>query len=286
MKSFIGARRGFTLIELLVVIAIIALLAAILFPVFARARENARRSQCLSNMKQIGIAAIQYTQDYDERMPFQPWGNFPILPGNTATYSEGQGVPNFLSGVGQADWLPNFFWQITPYLKSTQVLVCPSSIPYTTSTKGISNPAWWGVPTTTDNTSYHPNAAVMGFNVATNPIPAQIAMMQEDVFQSSFCFNYPMWNTKADLPNNITDDYLYWYGVETGPFASITHFHGGNFLYCDGHVKWMNHDSITPATYGLCNWFDYGGPRACTADQLATQNNISAGQSLLGNAHS
>jgi prepilin-type N-terminal cleavage/methylation domain-containing protein len=60
---------GFTLIELLVVIAIIAILAAILFPVFARARENARRASCQSNLKQIGLGIMQYTQDYDERMP-------------------------------------------------------------------------------------------------------------------------------------------------------------------------------------------------------------------------
>ncbi|MDH7569634.1 MAG: prepilin-type N-terminal cleavage/methylation domain-containing protein, partial [Armatimonadota bacterium] len=61
--------RGFTLIELLVVIAIIAILAAILFPVFARARENARRSNCASNLKQIGMGIRQYSQDYDERLP-------------------------------------------------------------------------------------------------------------------------------------------------------------------------------------------------------------------------
>ena len=61
-------KRGFTLIELLVVIAIIAILAAILFPVFARARENARRASCQSNLKQIGLGIFQYTQDYDEKM--------------------------------------------------------------------------------------------------------------------------------------------------------------------------------------------------------------------------
>ncbi|NLO04745.1 MAG: prepilin-type N-terminal cleavage/methylation domain-containing protein, partial [candidate division WS1 bacterium] len=62
-------RKGFTLIELLVVIAIIAILAAILFPVFARAREKARQTSCLSNLKQISLAVIMYTQDYDDRMP-------------------------------------------------------------------------------------------------------------------------------------------------------------------------------------------------------------------------
>jgi prepilin-type N-terminal cleavage/methylation domain-containing protein len=65
-------RRAFTLIELLVVIAIIALLAAILFPVFARARENARRASCQSNMKQIGLGILQYAQDNDERLPGRP----------------------------------------------------------------------------------------------------------------------------------------------------------------------------------------------------------------------
>src|SRR3546814_2657816 len=70
-------QKGFTLIELLVVIAIISILAAILFPVFARARENARRTSCQSNMKQLGLAFMQYTQDYDEWLPLNtnanPW---------------------------------------------------------------------------------------------------------------------------------------------------------------------------------------------------------------------
>jgi prepilin-type N-terminal cleavage/methylation domain-containing protein/prepilin-type processing-associated H-X9-DG protein len=90
-------QKGFTLIELLVVIAIIAILAAILFPVFARARENARRSSCQSNLKQIGLGALQYAQDYDEKFHH---------------YS--------LSGVGG--------WQnaLQPYIKSTQLYFCPS----------------------------------------------------------------------------------------------------------------------------------------------------------------
>src|SRR5687767_15336393 len=66
-------KSGFTLIELLVVIAIIAILAAILFPVFARARENARRTSCASNLKQISLGFLQYAQDYDERLPLPRW---------------------------------------------------------------------------------------------------------------------------------------------------------------------------------------------------------------------
>lgn len=99
---------AFTLIELLVVIAIIAILAAILFPVFARARENARRTSCLSNMKQIGLGALQYTQDYDEKwMPKEDAYRLPLLNGSPGPYSS---------------------WDLTmqPYLKSTQLITCPS----------------------------------------------------------------------------------------------------------------------------------------------------------------
>lgn len=93
------AKRGFTLIELLVVIAIIAILAAILFPVFGRARENARRANCQSNLKQIGLGMLQYTQDYDE--------TFPNIVSNNEPY---------------------FGWVqlINPYLKSYQIFQCPS----------------------------------------------------------------------------------------------------------------------------------------------------------------
>ena len=99
--------QGFTLIELLVVIAIIALLAAILFPVFARARENARRSSCASNLKQIGLGIMQYTQDYDERAPLAYFEN---------------GNSNGFQPASEKSWR-----NVTePYIKSTQVFRCPS----------------------------------------------------------------------------------------------------------------------------------------------------------------
>ncbi len=100
--------RAFTLIELLVVIAIIALLAAILFPVFARARENARRSSCTNNQKQIGIGILQYIQDYDETMPQQP-------NNDSQTVSVPPGT-----GLSIAD-------RIHPYMKSSQAWTCPST---------------------------------------------------------------------------------------------------------------------------------------------------------------
>lgn len=95
-------KTAFTLIELLVVIAIISILAAILFPVFARARENARRASCISNLKQIGLAAMMYAQDYDETL-VPAWNQEPPGP-----YKQ---WPELLS----------------PYTQSQQVYVCPSS---------------------------------------------------------------------------------------------------------------------------------------------------------------
>src|SRR5438874_4424123 len=101
-------RRGFTLIELLVVIAIIAILAAILFPVFAQAREKARQTSCLSNMKQLGLAIMMYTQDYDE------------------TYPKNE----FVDQNGWGSWPANhYLWSsklcTQPYMKNTGIFRCP-----------------------------------------------------------------------------------------------------------------------------------------------------------------
>src|SRR4028118_675254 len=89
-----AAHRGFTLIELLVVIAIIAILAAILFPVFSRARENARRASCMSNLKQIGLGVMQYVQDYDERYPSSMYASrYTTGPGTWQRATAGDGTP-------------------------------------------------------------------------------------------------------------------------------------------------------------------------------------------------
>jgi prepilin-type N-terminal cleavage/methylation domain-containing protein/prepilin-type processing-associated H-X9-DG protein len=98
-------RKGFTLIELLVVIAIIAILAAILFPVFARAREKARQASCQSNIKQLELGLLMYTQDYDEMVGY----NYQYMPQPGAT---------------QLAW----WWdQVQPYVKNDQIVRCPSA---------------------------------------------------------------------------------------------------------------------------------------------------------------
>src|ERR1051326_640189 len=106
-------RSGFTLIELLVVIAIIAILAAILFPVFAQAREKARQTMCVSNMKQIGLGVMMYAQDYDEKMPY----NYEYL-----WDANGKQIPGTL-----------LWWQdlVRPYVKNEAVYTCPSASPHT-----------------------------------------------------------------------------------------------------------------------------------------------------------
>jgi len=104
------------LIELLVVIAIIALLAAILFPVFQTARENGRRASCQSNLKQIGVSLIQYTQDYDERL-VQPYFSPTYYPYSTATGGSSAPPSSILATDPSAPWYP---WMdaIYPYVKN------------------------------------------------------------------------------------------------------------------------------------------------------------------------
>jgi prepilin-type N-terminal cleavage/methylation domain-containing protein/prepilin-type processing-associated H-X9-DG protein len=126
--------RGFTLIELLVVIAIIAILAAILFPVFARARENARRTSCLSNLKQIGLGVMQYTQDQD--------GHYP-----PAYYYKN----NASSAGGYVQWSG----LVQPYVKSEQLFVCPSH------PGGGHTPTFPGLDLQVARTSYIANEVIM-----------------------------------------------------------------------------------------------------------------------------
>src|SRR5947209_1847847 len=149
-------RSAFTLIELLVVIAIIAILAAILFPVFAQAREKARMTACLSNMKQIGTSLTMYAQDYDETYPFIRFTSSPA--------------------GSDANW--TYVWRnaIRPYLKSQGVLACPSN-PFSHPQPGrpsTANPpklgdnaeGWQSEPTLTMPISYAMNSCAVTWNAA------------------------------------------------------------------------------------------------------------------------
>jgi len=149
--------RGFTLIELLVVIAIIAILAAILFPVFAQAREAARKASCISNTKQLGLGTMMYVQDYDEMYPCNSWDGAPMGT-----------IDNDIRRDGNRFTL--WMWRVMPYLKNKQILVCPSD-------PGQGKNGWtgydlsddcWGVPTPI---SYGHNQHLFGYGGTDRPGP-------------------------------------------------------------------------------------------------------------------
>ena len=217
-------QKAFTLIELLVVIAIIAILAAILFPVFARARENARRTSCLSNMKQIGLGALQYSQDYDEK-----W-----MPG----------VRDF-----PAYFLPNNVpatWDLVlqPYLKSTQVLTCPSD-----SGGAMNLPGFGRVRRSYAATEYslERTPARMGpggASIAIFPSTALTVLVGEmrmcpqsttDLSQYNYCAT--LRNTDELTSNKGT---FMWQEYNTAPYGELPHLGSSVLLYMDGHAKaWL-----------------------------------------------
>ena len=199
--------RGFTLIELLVVIAIIAILAAILFPVFARAREKARQTSCLSNIKQMGLAVIQYVQDYDECYPF----------GYRGTGGEFSPVMNATRAAGA--WVA-WFDAIYPYVKNVQVYVCPS---YNGSQDYNYNPWMWP-------RSYTPATPTRLVNVSA---PAETIMLY-DTYNGFHPCGYPWVVNARTAPNcegKPAADY------QTYKYAR--HNSGCNIAFGDGHSKWL-----------------------------------------------
>ena len=204
-------RRGFTLIELLVVIAIIAILAAILFPVFARARENARRASCQSNLKQMGLGIIQYTQDYDEAMPGHNMGN------------------------GQL-WMDI----IQPYIKSDQLFVCPShpNGKYTSNldpTTGRPAPGGIGsyganVASWEEGDSSTPSFSIYDRHGKTS-LSAIGSPSSTYMVGDSNNWEVP-WQNIGNQPQIVGNP-----GQRTLSQAAERHLETTNVLYCDGHVK-------------------------------------------------
>ena len=193
-------RRGFTLIELLVVIAIIAILAAILFPVFARAREKARQASCLSNIKQLMIAHSAYMADYD-----------------------GYTCPSVL-----VNWSPWLWWyaSLKPYIKSDGIVVCPSA-----PQKGAGTPEpgsigygwnyWW--------LTVAPPGRPRGYSWQVSPFyTAHDAQIQNPA------------DTLVLGDSTQTSDYtIYPHPLGTGYCPDFRHNDGANFGFIDGHAKWL-----------------------------------------------
>lgn len=222
-------RTGFTLIELLVVIAIIAILAAILFPAFARARDNARRASCMSNLKQIGLGVAQYTQDYDETLPFITCGDIGV------TYNDCVNV-----SPTSRPW----FISVQPYVKNYQFLVCPSD-----TVAGNAADTRWnamyvnaGVPGVTAGMtiaelqkalplSYATNILLSGsLSLASQKSPAQLFLATEAGIRTTPTTGLGVWYIQPG----------YGVAVADGRWANgRRHFDGRVFLFCDGHVKWV-----------------------------------------------
>ncbi len=236
-------RKGFTLIELLVVIAIIAILAAILFPVFARARENARRSSCMSNLKQIGLGIMQYTQDYDEKMPRAWYGTGPFDSGTTA-----------------------YWWQdaTTPYLKSNQIFICPSATGDPASYSPRGGRSNWG--------SYGMNSVywneALGIQAPANNgmSLAAIESVATTVEASDGNGSYQIaWRDKAAQPPVLTlSSGQRAMGIngatDNGEGAVVErHLETTNILFCDGHVKSMKLTAL--AALSSDGYYKYFTPR-------------------------
>ena len=241
-KHMPQSKTGFTLIELLVGIAIIALLAAILFPVFARARENARKSACLNNMKQLGLAIAQYTQDYDE---------------------------TFVWGLPTTGGWPGIGWAGAhgPYTKSFQIYRCPND-------RGGGGSATFNA----NQISYAFSTIVAQKNLADINFAARMVLLSE--VSVGFNVNYTntqengdyrspadygdnlVWGTNGVMPATIggqccnvtlngvlcanrTGKYRDGTGTNANAANVGRHLEGANFLLVDGHVKWYRGENVS-----------------------------------------
>jgi prepilin-type N-terminal cleavage/methylation domain-containing protein/prepilin-type processing-associated H-X9-DG protein len=253
--SWIKRQRGFTLIELLVVIAIIAILAAILFPVFAQAREKARQTACVSNEKQMALGVLQYIQDYDEIYPMSQEGFYTNPPGIDT-------------------WANTWVVQIQPYVKSYDVFRCPDdsvstavpggngpgcggwegiAVSYDVNANAVccwkqtgpfggggsplNGSTFWEIPSLTDGQIVQPADSVL-LTERFNSDDSKVGVENCTGYNSSFR-EIPSWGSidLAFAPNGTLPPNAYPYG----PNGAVSAHHTGraDFAFCDGHVKSM-----------------------------------------------
>lgn len=252
----VSARRpqGFTLIELLVVIAIIAILAAILFPVFAQARSKARQTACLSNLKQIGTGLMMYTQDYDETLA----GNDPA-----GAYAAGINRPmgwNEPHTPNVPATFRNWARDVQPYIKNFGVYKCTSALarssykggnrPYNECTAGVAN---------CYDTSYALNGLTESRALAAIPAPADIIYLREFLIYSRTAQARPRRSSATSTRFREFNHELY----------DFIHNEGSNLLYADGHAKWSRKTALTFAMFGADPRFS-----AACAGKLVVNNNL------------
>ena len=193
------SRRGFTLIELLVVIAIIAILAGILFPVFARARAKAQQTQCLSNVKQLGLSMIMYAMDYNSTLPL--WCD----PAHQTTKPTDGDVP------GNPPSYVTWDLAIYPYTRNTQIIICPSNPIGPNGARGYAEPRY-----------------VSGQRTEAIPFPSSTVLLTEKGFFPPFAWS----DAAAESFYQMGKDLVY-----PTTTSAMSHQNGKNFAFLDGHAK-------------------------------------------------
>jgi prepilin-type processing-associated H-X9-DG protein len=243
-------------VRFLVVVAIISILAAILFPVFATAREQARKTVCSSNMRQIGLGVEQYLTDYDERYPVQAQKavcDFGVTTDTTCT----QGYSATLG------WQTNWISSLDPYIKSQGIFTCPDAQPYPSGTVA---------PTDQSSTNLLGNGLIFsskGTTEARLPETDTLVLVSEYDWAFSFAEIAPSVGPGTGQTYQCDDATQYggWHynNYVNVPDALPTtdleeqnnlHNHGANLLWADGHMKWQPIASLTASEFGLANGTD------------------------------
>jgi prepilin-type N-terminal cleavage/methylation domain-containing protein/prepilin-type processing-associated H-X9-DG protein len=231
-----ATQRGFTLIELLVVIAIIAILAAILFPVFGRARENARRSSCMSNMKQMGTAFMMYAQDNDEGLPY--WCTAYVWQGNTSN-------PQPWGPVTTET--PSSYWdyKLAAYIKNGGV---PLNAETTVSGQGFEGGIWrcpsregTGANINTRR-SYGYSQGIFRNN---HPLDAELNRYPRMSAMDKTAQTIVIGDSGHDGQIARPADRYYWSVAQTREMP-LRHMEGANYVFADGHAKWMPAKIVYP----------------------------------------
>lgn len=206
-------KRGFTLLEVLVVLFVVCVLAALLFPVGARGRENARRSSCQSNLKQIGLGVLQYVRDYDEIYPL--------------AYTDDDA-----SGDYNANFDRGWMQLVQPYIKSTQVFQCPSE-----------NKDYFPPLRATD---YWYNAPIsQNRSIAQIAKPALTVMCGDGVgMPAAFVATHGAIAYKGNAPSLKYNGEIWDATRATNGQGGRRHLDGINFMFCDGHVKWFKPETV------------------------------------------
>jgi prepilin-type N-terminal cleavage/methylation domain-containing protein/prepilin-type processing-associated H-X9-DG protein len=222
-KKVKSARKGFTLIELLVVIAIIAILAAILFPVFAKAREKARQTACLNNLKQVALAIQMYVQDYDQTFPM--------------TYY-------YFNGGTAFSWVH----AIQPYVKATGSFACPSD-EYRPLIDTSFGKVWSPLPPLFNSDGSQGSPISYWYNTNFDGLPDSVCSNPADTFISWDC-HFEYWCRFGFIGSNGSYDIEEPSGYARAlPYSDTDmkygrHSGGINFAFADGHAKWVSRTGL------------------------------------------